>query len=81
MIQNRNQYVTQGNQYWHQRFPQFLPAAPHLQGMYDENEDLRLTSGNFVTHVVSSLLGAIGLVPHAGADVGPRGDSAEEDEG
>lgn len=24
------------------------------------------TSGNFVTHVVSSLLGAIGLVPHAG---------------
>ena len=36
---------------WHQRFPQFLPAAPHLQGMYDENEDLRLTSGKANSHI------------------------------
>ena len=30
---------------WHEHFPEFLPAAPHMKGMYDENDDMRITSG------------------------------------
>ena len=36
---------------WHTRFPEFLPAAPQLQGMYDDNDDLRLTSGKANSHI------------------------------
>ena len=36
---------------WHTRFPEFLPAAPHLQGMYDENAELRMSSGKANSHI------------------------------
>ena len=36
---------------WHTRFPEFLPAAPHMQGMYDENAELRMSSGKANSHI------------------------------
>ena len=36
---------------WHTRFPEFLPAAPHLQGMYDEDAELRISSGKANSHI------------------------------
>lgn len=36
---------------WHTRFPDFLPAAPQLQGMYDENAELRMSSGTANAHI------------------------------
>ena len=36
---------------WHTRFPEFLPAAPQLQGMYDENAELRMSSGTANAHI------------------------------
>ena len=36
---------------WHERFPEFLPTAPHLKGIYDENHDMRISSGNANSHI------------------------------
>ncbi|MCT1803775.1 malonic semialdehyde reductase [Kocuria carniphila] len=36
---------------WHEHFPEFLPAAPHMKGMYDENDDMRITSGKANSHI------------------------------
>lgn len=36
---------------WHELFPEFLPRAPHLKGMYEENDDLRITSGKANAHI------------------------------
>lgn len=36
---------------WHERFPEFLPAAAQLKSMYDENEDMRITGGTANAHI------------------------------
>ena len=36
---------------WHTRFPEFLPVAAHMQSTYDENAELRLSSGTANAHI------------------------------
>ena len=61
---------------WHTRFPEFLPAAPQLQGMYDENDDLRLTSGKANSHIqvgyfiVAARAAGLAAGPMTGFDAG-----------
>ena len=57
---------------WHTRFPEFLPAAPHLQSMYDENAELRMSSGKANSHIQVGYF--IIAARAAGLAVGPMTD-------
>lgn len=59
---------------WHEHFATFLPGKPDLKGIYDADDDLRITSGKANSHIqvgyfiIAARTAGLGAGPMSGFD-------------